>query len=282
LPLPSGPTETLIACLNLKEWYINILMNANNHQQLRPPVRAVRLSDQVAAQLQDLVLDRVFKPGEKLPSERELCELLGVSRTVVREAVRSLVVKGLLQVRPGGGMEVRAPDTALVSELMSVMLRTGEGEIAFAHVQEVRRLLEVENAGLAAERRNETDLAQMEEQLRAMIEHENEPHLWAEADVAFHAAIAAATHNPLYPVLLGTIVELLMEVRLTGITLPGTAQIAHRYHVPIFERIKAPDRTGARKAMLDHLRESEATFQKASIVKRLKSSQRAPAPNPGS
>lgn len=240
-------------------------MNMNEHQQLRPPVRAARLSDQVAAQLQGLITSGAFRAGEKLPSERELCELLGVSRTVVREAVRALVVKGLLEVRPGGGMAVRAPDTALVSELMSVMLRTDSGEIAFGHVHEVRRLLEVEIAGLAAERRDDEDIARMELQLRAMVEHEADHRRWAEADVAFHAAIAAATHNPLYPILLGTIVDLLMEVRLTGIALPGTAQRAHRYHVPLFERIRAGDRLGACKAMADHLRESETTFQKARI-----------------
>jgi GntR family transcriptional repressor for pyruvate dehydrogenase complex len=240
-------------------------MRTDHLQQLRPPVRAARLSDQVAAQLQALVMEGAFKPGEKLPSERELCDLLGVSRTVVREAIRALVVKGLLEVRPGGGMAVRSPDTALVSELMSMMLRTGTSEIAFAHVQEVRRLLEVEIAGLAAERRTDEDLERMEAQLRAMREFEHDPQRWAEADVAFHAAIATATHNPLYPVLLSAIADLLMEVRLTGISLPGTAQKAQRYHWPIFERIKAGERLGARKAMMEHLRESEATFQQARI-----------------
>ena len=241
-------------------------MRANNSQQLQPPVRAVRLSDQVAAQLQSLITGGTFKPGEKLPSERELCELLDVSRTVIREAVRALVVKGLLEVRPGGGMAVRAPDTELVSELMSMMLRTGNGDIAFAHVHEVRRLLEVEIAGLAAERRSAEDLLHMEAQLSIMVEYENDPQRWAEADVAYHAAIATATHNPLYPILLSSITDLLMEVRLTGIALAGTAARAHRYHIPIYERIKAEDRLGARKAMTDHLRESETTFQKARIT----------------
>lgn len=238
-------------------------MSTEHIQQLRPPVRAARLSDQVAAQLQALVIDRALKPGEKLPSERELCEMLGVSRTVVREAVRVLVVKGLLEVRPGGGMVVSAPDTALVSELMGVILR-GDG-VAFTHVQEVRRLLEVELAGLAAERRTEGDLEKMQAQLALMVEHEADPERWARADVAFHATIAEATHNPLYPVLLSTIVDLLMEIRLIGIALPGTAQRAYRHHVPIFERIKAGDPTGAREAMTNHLNESEATFRMARL-----------------
>lgn len=232
-------------------------------QHLQPITRAERLSDQVAARLQALVLDNAIKPGEKLPSERELCELLGVSRTVVREAVRSLAVKGLLEVRRGGGTSVRAPDTALVSEMMTMMLRTGSSDVAFTHVQEVRRLLEVEIAGLAAERRDDDDLARIAAHIQAMVEHEHDPQRWAAADVAFHAAIATATHNPLYSVLLSSIADMLMEVRLTGVSLPDTPQKAYQHHQAIFERISAADRTGARKAMQDHLRESEETFQRA-------------------
>jgi GntR family transcriptional repressor for pyruvate dehydrogenase complex len=214
-----------------------------------------------------MVTDGTLKPGEKLPSERELCELLGVSRTVVREAVRSLVVKGLLEVRPGGGTVVRTPDQSLVSELMTMMLRTDGGDVAFAHVHEVRRLLEVETAGLAAERRDDTDLLRLESLLNDMAEHAADPQGWATADVAFHTAIASATHNPLYPVLLSSISDMLMEVRLTGINLPETPHKALRYHQMIFERIKAGDRVGARKAMQDHLVESETTFQKARFTK---------------
>lgn len=239
----------------------------NREPQLQPPVRADRLSDQVAAQLQALVITNAIRPGEKLPSERDLCDLLGVSRTVVREAVRSLVVKGLLEVRRGGGTIVRSPDPALVSEMMTMMLRSGSGEVAFTHVQEVRRLLEVEIAGLAAERRDVDDLTRIEAQLREMQAHQHDPEQWAEVDVAFHAAIATATHNPLYPVLLGSIADMLMEVRLTGVRLPETPQKAYTHHATIFERIKAQDRLGARKAMLEHLRESEETFQKARFTK---------------
>jgi GntR family transcriptional repressor for pyruvate dehydrogenase complex len=185
----------------------------------------------------------------------------------VREAVRSLVVKGLLDVRRGGGTVVRSPDPALVSEMMTIMLRVGADDVAFSHVQEVRRLLEIEIAGLAAERHDADDLARLEAQLRTMVEYEGDPERWAAADVAFHAAIAAATHNPLYSVLLSSIADMLMEVRLTGVRLPDTPQKAYRHHKAIFERIKAQDRLGARKAMQDHLRESEETFQKARFAK---------------
>ncbi|HEU5088717.1 MAG TPA: FadR/GntR family transcriptional regulator [Roseiflexaceae bacterium] len=235
--------------------------------QLQPPARADRLSDQVATQIQQLVMTNAIRAGEKLPSERELCELLGVSRTVVREAVRSLVAKGLLEVRRGGGTLVRSPDPALVSEMMAMMLHAGGRDVAFSHVHEVRRLLEVEIAGLAAERRDESDLQHMREQLQRMHENAADPERWAEADVAFHAAIATATNNPLYPLLLGSIADMLIEVRRTGIQLPETPAKAYQHHQRVLERIAARDRAGARKAMQDHLRESEQTFQKARFHK---------------
>lgn len=233
-----------------------------NNPHLRPLARFDRLSDQVATRLQALVVENAIKPGEKLPSERELCDMLSVSRTVVREAVRSLAVKGLLEVRRGGGTVVRLPDSALVSEMMTMLLRTGRGDVSFTHVQEVRRLLEVEIAGLAAERRDDNDLVLMHTHLQAMA-GEADPERWAATDVAFHAAIATATHNPLYPVLLSSIADMLIEVRRTGVKLADTPMRAYKHHTSISERIQAKDRLGARKAMQDHLRESEETFQRA-------------------
>jgi GntR family transcriptional repressor for pyruvate dehydrogenase complex len=235
-------------------------------QTFKQPVRGERLSDQVAAQLQAMITDRSLRAGEKIPSERELCELLGVSRTVVREAVRSLVAKGLLEARAGGGTVVRAPDAALVTEMMGIMLAAGGREIGFDHLREVRLHLETEIADLAAGRRTASDLETMRAQLEAMQRFEHDPVQWAVADVAFHAAIAEATHNPLYPVLLGSISELLMEVRLTGIRLPGTPQRAFKHHQHILEAIERGDRSAARKAMLAHLRESQETFTRARIA----------------
>jgi GntR family transcriptional regulator, transcriptional repressor for pyruvate dehydrogenase complex len=237
--------------------------------QLQPIARSERLSDQVAAKLQRLVVDSGMKPGEKLPSERELCELLGVSRTVVREAVRTLAVKGLLDVRRGGGTVVRSPDSALVSELMTIMLRSGTSTVAFAHLHEVRRLLEVEIAGLAAERRTPADLTLMEAQLQLMERHAADVELWAAADVAFHAAIASATQNPVYSILLGSIADMLVEVRRAGARLSDTPQKAFRHHSAIYERIRAGERVAARQAMQEHLRESEETFQQARLAETL-------------
>lgn len=239
------------------------------------PVRAERLSDKVAAQIQQMMRSGELKTGDKLPPERELVERMGVSRTVVREAVRSLAAKGLLDARSGGGTIVLAPSSAVVSEMMTMMLhdharangKAHQEEVSFGHLQEVRRHLEVEIAGLAAARRTSADLAKLKALLGSLVENEPDAALWARADVNFHAAIAHATHNPLYPVLLGSIADMLMAVRLLATRLPSTRKNALNHHTRIFEQLSAGSIVGARAAMQAHLAEAEDTYQRARKAK---------------
>ena len=167
--------------------------------------------------------------GERLPTEPELCRLFGVSRTVVREAVRSLASKGLLEVRQGGGTTVRFPDVAQASELLTIMLRSSGGDV-FRLVHEVRTLLEVEIAGLAAERRTEADLAMLERRLQQTREPALDHAQWARADVELHQTIALATHNPLHAVLLNSMAEMLMVLRITAAQLEDTPLRANHHH----------------------------------------------------
>jgi GntR family transcriptional repressor for pyruvate dehydrogenase complex len=224
------------------------------------------LVDRVTKQLEALVIENALQAGDLLPPERELCELLGVSRTVVREAVRSLVAKGLLEVRQGRGTIVRSPDVGLATEVITNMLRSkGAGRIAFARVHEVRRLLEVEIAGLAAERRTEDDVRDIEA-LLARTAEAGDPDTWARADVQFHARLAEATHNLLFPVLLGSMAEIMMELRLTAARLPETKTTAQRFHEAIFAAIRDRSPSAARRAMREHMTEAETTFQRARIA----------------
>src|SRR3954464_7521810 len=123
--------------------------------------RERRLSDKVADMMLETILSDRLKVGDRLPSERELGEQFGVSRTVVREAVRALVTKGVIDVRSGSGLRVAAVDANAVSESMSLFLRGGT--LDFEKVHEVRTLLEVHIAGLAADRATTADLAGLRE-----------------------------------------------------------------------------------------------------------------------
>jgi GntR family transcriptional repressor for pyruvate dehydrogenase complex len=225
--------------------------------------RESTLSSRVTRQIEALIVDGRLKPGDRLPSERELADQLGVSRTVVREAVRALVAKSLLEVQAGSGTIVRRPSAESVAQSMTLFLRADQQYLDYDKVHEVRRVLEVEIAGLAAQRRNAEDLAEMEKVLREAAEIESDRKHFAKNDVAFHAALADATHNKLFGLLLDSIADIMYEVRYLGFDVPGTPARALTYHHAIFEQVRAGDPEGARQAMREHLIEAEETQRQA-------------------
>lgn len=229
--------------------------------------RESTLSGMVSEQIQNLIVDNHLLPGDRLPAERELAHQFGVSRTVVREAVRGLAAKGLLQVSPGrGGTTVRRPTANSVSESMSLYFRSGP-RMDYEKLIEVRRALEVEIAGLAAERHSEEDLQTLVDILAESNKiGADDREGFVRCDMAFHAALARATHNDLWSVLLDSVADLMIEGRRSGFDVPGTAARAYRYHKAIYQQIELGDAEGARAAMRSHLAEAEDTQRKVKAM----------------
>lgn len=226
-----------------------------------PVSRNPRLSDKVAEQLLESIKVNQLEPGHRLPSERELGEQFDVSRTVIREAVRSLAAKGVLVVRPGSGVHVATVDAATVSEQMSLFLR-GRGEIEYAKINEVRAALEIRTARLAAERATEDDLAELRERcdrMAAMTDSETA----SVEDVEFHRAVAQATSNELFLVMLDSIGDILLEIRRVTLAMPGRIADGVAHHRVILERIAARDVDGADAAMRAHLADSYSAWRQA-------------------
>ncbi|HZQ10316.1 MAG TPA: GntR family transcriptional regulator, partial [Anaerolineae bacterium] len=115
-------------------------------------------SDRVAEQLEALILDNQLRTGDRLPPENELARQYGVSRTVIREAIRSLAAKGLLQVNQGSGTVVHGMTNELASRSIGNVLEQNTRRVDIAKLLEVRRLLEVEIVGIAAARRTDADI----------------------------------------------------------------------------------------------------------------------------
>ena len=235
--------------------------------------RQPRLPDQVADALQREIAEGRLRPGEKLPPERLLCAQLGVSRTVIREAVRSLAAKGLVDVRSGGGVWVRQPTARPAAELLGIAMQTAGGGVTWADVLEIRRLVEVEAAGRAAQRRTGADLRQLGAILETHRASRGDPGAGAQADMRFHEALAAATHNALMPVLLGAMETVLLGARRLAYGLPETLDTALLHHEQILASVELSDPALARAAMLEHLREAETTLRRAQEA--------TPAPPPG-
>ena len=185
-------------------------------QQVR---REDRLADKVADLLKKAVLSGQLRPGDRLPAERALGDRFGVSRTVVREAIRSLTAKGLVEVRSGSGSVVARVTSEAVSETIQLYLQGAA--LDEATVDEVRSMLDVHMAGVAAERATDEDLEAMRDAVH---------------DAEFHRCLARAARNPLYALLLDSF----------GRPAGGAQVLAHQR---ILERIAARDPAGAREAM---------------------------------
>jgi GntR family transcriptional repressor for pyruvate dehydrogenase complex len=225
--------------------------------------REPTLASQVAEQLEELIVENRLQAGDRLPSERELGRRFGVSRTVIREAVRVLMAKNLLEIVHGGGTVVRSPSPHSIGKAVALMLRLGDTPINYDKVNEVRRLLEVEIVGLAAERRTADDLAKLESIVDAMAEIQADREQFAENDVAFHVALAEATHNELFVVLLDSLADVMLKVRQTGFEAPGAPAHAMTYHRRIFEQVRDENVAEARHVMAEHLDMSEKIFSAA-------------------
>ncbi|HEX4363084.1 MAG TPA: FCD domain-containing protein [Solirubrobacteraceae bacterium] len=212
--------------------------------------RADRLSDKVAHELTESILAGRLRVGDKLPSERELSEQFGVSRPVVREAVGGLKARGLLIDHPRRGHVVAAVDADAVSQSLTLYVRGRR--VDYAPLLEVRAVLEVSAAGIAAERATP-------EQVDALTAAEAKltPGLDADAaalaDVEFHRAIAATTGNDYFVLLIDSLRDVLLDAQRPTLADPKIVATARRAHRKILRAIQARDGAAARRAMQAHL-----------------------------
>lgn len=220
-------------------------------------VEQKRLPEMIADKIEQAIIERSFDVGAQLPSEQQLADQFGVSRNVVREAFKFLKERGLITILNGSGAYVAEPSSAHTSTALGRYMRLLGTHEALSDLFEARRLLEGENARLAAERATDADLAALEDCLRRMRQHAGSMEKWASADLDFHLAIARATQNPFFTLLLEPLVGQLHDVIAEGYTVPGATDHGLQAHIQIYEAIKAHDTERAESAILAHLRDSE-------------------------
>lgn len=211
------------------------------------------LSHQAAEQIRQLILKRRLKPGDRLASERELVAGLGISRGIIREAIRSLQAQGLLEVKPGKGTFVQGVGRDFIAGHASTWVR--EGRSILGELLEARVVVETELAGQAAGRANRSDLSRLRAAHAAMTESVTAANVsqMAHDDVAFHQAIAHAAHNRVLLDMLASLTEPLLNSRLASLSLPGRPAVVLQRHEAICNAILARDQVAARQAMLLHL-----------------------------
>ena len=233
-------------------------------------VRTSRLYEQIVQQIEESIVKGALKPGDQLPPERELAQRFGVSRTAVREAVKALREKGLVEAFSGRGTFITDGTTHAVRQSLDLMVKIGQAE-GSNHLAEVRAILEPEIAALAATRIQESELATMREAVSVMDRSGQDPDAYIEADLDFHLALAEAAANPLILSLLDSIVGLLREQRLRIFNVPGGPARGQVYHKRILEAVEGRDADSARDAMRQHLEQvredSKANGGKVPAVK---------------
>ncbi|HWO70910.1 MAG TPA: FCD domain-containing protein [Actinomycetota bacterium] len=221
-----------------------------------PAVEADTLATRVARELVRSILLERFSPGDQLPTEETLCRQFGVSRPVLREAIRTVAALGLVHSRQGRGTVVlpREEWNEFAPELLEARRELNLGDEFLLELLEMRRIVEVEAAALAAERAGEEDLRAMASHLEEMDRVGEDLDAFAELDVAFHDRILMASRNrPLLHLLRLVQPTLLAARRLSVSRRPQGVRRSAREHRRIYEAIAASSASRARAAMARHL-----------------------------
>src|ERR1700689_2512329 len=229
-------------------------------------VRTSRLYEQIVQQIEDSVLNGSLKPGDQLPAERDLAQRLGVSRTAVREAVKALREKGLVEAYSGRGTFITDGTSQAARQSFDLMVKIGQQD-GSTHLAELRLILEPGIAALAAARVQEPELVTMREAVATMDRSQRDPAAYIEADLDFHLALAEAASNPLILSLIDSIVGLLREQRIKIFNIEGGPQRGQVHHKRILEAVERRDPEMARGAMRAHLEQVRQDSQVSSSGK---------------
>jgi GntR family transcriptional repressor for pyruvate dehydrogenase complex len=219
-------------------------------QHLKPLARGT-LPQEIVSAIADLILKRVWKPGDCIPAEKELAARFAVGRSTIREALTSLVILGVIEARPGDGSYIREATSDLLSGAFqwgSLLTEQNLGDLV-----DVRVLLEIECAGRAAAGGDPAVPANLLRILERMSDQRNRPEPFMKLDNEFHIAIAAASRNPLYLSLSRTIQSLVAVWYEHTFRIERTKAATIREHLAIAKAIEAQDESAAREAMRQHL-----------------------------
>lgn len=229
------------------------------------PIKPKRISEEIVEQIKALIFEGNLKPGESLPSERELAKSLNVSRVSLREALNTLQGMGLLEIQQGNRTCVRPITTRSIHDPLVSFAKNSPANIL--KVFEIRKYLEIGCVALAAERATIQEIEQLEEILKEMEEDLKKNRLGAKTDLDFHALLASATHNQAYAHLMHTLYDLLQEelrIAWGGIFKKRDKRNKlFQQHKNILEAVKQRDPERGREEALAHLQFVEERWEKS-------------------
>lgn len=227
------------------------------------PIARTSISEEIAKQIIKLISTGELQPGQRLPSERDLCEQFGASRSSLREALRCLSIVGVLNARVGDGTSVATDGETFLRRIVEWRLITERHDVE--NLMEVRIALEGVSAANAALRAGEEDIRKFQDLLAKMKLAAKDARKFAVLDVEFHVALARASGNALVYDLVSMIRNHLVRVLPKVLQLPNAMPLSTREHAAIVAAIGRRDAEAARAAMHAHL---EAVIRRYGIAEK--------------
>ena len=210
-------------------------------------------SEEVITQLREMIHRGELRPGDRLPPERDLAKLLGVSRPTLRAGIRSLAAVGVLQSRQGAGTFVVKADGPPSLDSNPLRLMASLHGFTSAEMFEARQSLEMAVAGLAAERATSEQMATMAEEIAGMYASLDEPEQFLVHDMRFHQTVAAASGNRILTSLMNMVATILFDVRSKTVKRAKDLKESAEMHRKIYRAIRERNSEAARDRMRDHL-----------------------------
>jgi len=219
------------------------------------------LSTRVTEEMLEAIVSGRFKPGDRLPSEREMGDEFGVSRSVIREAVRSLHAKGVVDVSPGRGARISEVSSSRVTEALELYLRGAQSQeiLLPEHIAEVRETLETRLVEIACERASDEDIKGIM-RTHERLSRATDPETAALHDAEFHRRLAVATHNALYLTLIESINATMRTIRVNSFKVEGRLATAIEEHDAVLKAVQARHAVASRAAMTRHLLDSKLFY----------------------
>jgi GntR family transcriptional repressor for pyruvate dehydrogenase complex len=241
------------------------------------PISRLSLSDGIVAQITDLISRGMLKPGERMPSEKQLCQQFAVGRTSVREALRSLSVMGILESHAGDGTFVSEDNSRYLAKALQWSLLLDRKVVD--DLIETRLTLESETCLLAAQRARPEDLQEMSAAIEGMERSANQPDRYLDFDLRFHVAVARASQNSILFQLLSMIRGYLQTWIKETLSAPPAhdselrADKSIAEHRKVLSALETGNAEDARQAMREHILSSSADLRACLAIQGMRSSE---------
>ncbi|MFF2388989.1 FadR/GntR family transcriptional regulator [Agromyces sp. NPDC058104] len=216
------------------------------------PAGSISLPDRISIDIERLMLDGQLQEGDRLPSERELAEIFSTSRVSLRQALRELEIRGLIDRKPGRGTTILSRGHTAASESVQLANRLTKLEPEIAQIMEFRFVVEPPTAALAAARATPRDIVQLEELLAEMTA-DISTERYGELDKAFHQAISRSSYNPLLAAMSERLAHDIAPVRDARMQSERRRANSMREHQEILDAIRAHDAERAEAAARFHI-----------------------------